>query len=117
MTFKEIVKLTDMGFTKDDIMKLTKDEPPKDEHPKDEHPKDEHPKDEPPKDEPPKDEPPKDESPKDANIDSLKSEISELKTLIAEMKQTAINTIKQPEVDTSVEDVIASIINPPMRKE
>ncbi len=115
MTIQEILDLGKMGYTKEDIEKMG-DEPkqePKQE-PKEE-PKQE-PKEEPkqePKEEPkqePKQEP-------DNNAKFLEDLNKTLSGFIADLqKQNIINSNNKSEQKESAEDILASIIAPPLKK-
>lgn len=106
MKLDEIMKLTEAGWTKDEIIALAgierAQEPPKEE--------------EPPKEKELK-EPPKDETPKeDPNASKLDSIISKLESITSGIQAANIRGSRMPERETA-EEALARIINPYLDKE
>lgn len=114
MTINEILELGKMGYTKDDIEKMS--EEPKQEEPKKEEPKKEEPKKEEPKKEEPKKEEPKKEEPKqDPGYNSLAQSIEALiKTIQASNITNSNNKNSGPE--ETAEEILGNIIMPPLKK-
>lgn len=107
MKLDEIMKLTEAGWTKDEIIALAgierAQEPPKVE--------------EPPKEEELPKEPPKDETPKeDPNASKLDSIISKLESITSGIQAANIRGSRMPERETA-EEALARIINPYLDKE
>lgn len=108
MKFDEIMKLTEAGWTKDEILALAgierAQEPPKEEEPK-----------EPPKEEEPK-VPPQDPPKEDPNASKLDSIISKLESITSGIQAANIRGSRMPERETA-EEALARIINPYLNKE
>lgn len=104
MEIKDIFKLVDAGFTKEDIMKLAgaeKKAPEKNEQPEvKEEKKDPEPEVE-------------KEEPKNPKIDDV---ISKLDTLTKAVQSNNIQQSRQPEPD-QLDDILATIIDPTYKKE
>ena len=117
MTVQEIIELTKAGWTKAEILQLAGASAPKDE-PKETPPKDD-PKETPPKDEP-KDTPPVD-APKDISTDQKIMELitkldQKVDNISSGIQKGNLQASRQPKQET-VEDALASIINPFLNKE
>ena len=112
MTINEILELGKMGYTKDDIEKMSAGDPeePKKEEPKKEEPK----KEEPKKEEPKKEEPKKEEPKQDPGYSSLAQSIDNLIKTIQASNITNSNNKSGPE--ETAEDILGSIIMPPLKK-
>ena len=102
MTINEILELGKMGYTKDDIEKMSAGDPQ--EKPKQEEPKQEEPKQEEPKKEPQR----------DPGYSSLAQSIDNLiKTIQA---SNIINSNNKSGPEETAEEVLGSIIMPPLKK-
>lgn len=106
MKLDEIMKLTEAGWTKDEIIALAGIERAQ-EAPKEEAPKEEAPKEETPKEETPKEDP---------NASKLDSIISKLESITSGIQAANIRGSRMPERETA-EEALARIINPYLNKE
>ena len=116
MTVQEIIELTKAGWTKMEILQLAGASAPKDE-PK-ETPKDD-PKETPPKDEP-KETPP-DDAPKSISTDQKIMELitkldQKVDNISSGIQKGNLQASRQPKQET-VDDALASIINPFLNQE
>lgn len=102
MTINEILELGKMGYTKDDIEKMSAGDPQ------------EAKKEEPKKEEPKKEEPKKEEPKQDPGYSSLAQSIDNLiKTIQA---SNIINSNNKSGPEETAEQVLGSIIMPPLKK-
>ena len=124
MTIQEILDLGKMGYTKEDIEKMGEDkqepqkqEPQKQEPQKQEPQKQEPQKQEPQKQEPQKQEPQKQEPQKQKDLDNIAQLTESINSLIASI-QTAniLKTNNHSGEDESAEEILGSIIMPPLKK-
>ena len=97
MTINEILELGKMGYTKDDIEKMSAGDP-----------------EEPKKEEPKKEEPKKEEPKQDPGYSSLAQSIDNLIKTIQASNITNSNNKSGPE--ETAEDILGSIIMPPLKK-
>ena len=97
MTINEILELGKMGYTKDDIEKMSVGDP-----------------EEPKKEEPKKEEPKKEEPKQDPGYSSLAQSIDNLIKTIQASNITNSNNKSGPE--ETAEDILGSIIMPPLKK-
>ena len=114
MTIQEILDLGKMGYTKEDIEKMGED---KQEPQKQEPQKQEPQKQEPQKQEPQKQEPQKQEPQKQKDLDNIAQLTESINSLIASI-QTAniLKTNNHSGEDESAEEILGSIIMPPLKK-
>lgn len=116
MTIQEILDLGKMGYTKEDIEKMSEDkqEPQKQEPEKKEPEKKEPEKKEPEKKEPEKKEPEKGDVSNAAGIDQLTESINALIKSI--QAGNIIKSNNHSGEDESAEEILGSIIMPPLKK-
>lgn len=114
MTFTEIKELHEMGFSADQIMNLSRDQPVEQEQPE-EQPAEEQPEEK-PADQP--EEQPVEQPEKNPEIENLQKEIADLKKQIQKqnLKSARVETVNT-DLDTQVDQIMSELIRPKIKEE